>query len=120
MRPFVLDFEALTAIPLIEYGVPEPRNKRNTRKTPVQKRKQPKRSGKLQQPKNDPEKDGDNLPRKVMIYKGNKFYCDSKSDRKLIWKCSTSRFTNCTAQLTTKPNGTIMLAGTHDHANNTE
>lgn len=34
---------------------------------------------------------GDSLPRKIIIHKGNKFYCDSQADRKLIWKCSTSR-----------------------------
>lgn len=64
---------------------------------------------------------GDSLPRKIIIHKGNKFYCDSQSDRKLIWKCSTSRFTNCTAQLTTNLNcNKIIAAGTHDHADNTE
>lgn len=64
---------------------------------------------------------GDSLPRKIITHKGNKFYCDSQSDRKLIWKCSTSRFTNCTAQLTTNLNSNrIIEAGTHDHADNTE
>lgn len=64
---------------------------------------------------------GDSLPRKIIIHKGNKFYCDSQSDRKLIWKCSTSRFTNCTAQLTTNLNcNKIMADGAHDHADNTE
>lgn len=68
-----------------------------------------------------PAKDGDSLPRKIIIHKGNKFYCDSQSDRKLIWKCSTSRFTNCTAQLTTNLLcNKIVAAGTHDHADNTE
>lgn len=67
------------------------------------------------------EKTGDNLPRKIIIHKGNKFYCDSQNERKLIWKCSTSRFTNCTAQLTTNLNcNKIVAAGTHDHADNTE
>lgn len=66
------------------------------------------------------DKDG-GLPRKILIHKGNKFYCDSQSDRKLTWKCSTSRFTNCTAQLTTNLNcNRITEAGTHDHADNTE
>lgn len=88
-----------------------------------EKRKQPRRAAKVKKvPSKEkaPEKDG-TLPRKVIIYDNNKFYCDSQRDRKLIWKCSTSRFTNCTAQLTTNLHcNKIVAAGTHDHANNTE
>ena len=86
-----------------------------------EKRKQPKRAAKVPKIKINSEKDNDNVPRKVLIYEGNKFYYDQKIDRKLIWKCTTSRFTNCSAQLTTKLNGSqINATGSHDHANNTE
>lgn len=87
-----------------------------------EKRKQPKRAAKGKKVKEQSkEKLLDSLPRKVLIHKGNKFYCDSQLERKLIWKCSTSRFTNCTAQLTTNLNcGKIVADGIHDHANNTE
>lgn len=100
-----------------------------------EKRRQPRRAAKASKPsksskakksaaaKQDTtgktDKTADTLPRKVIIHKGNKFYCDSQSDRKLIWKCSTSRFTNCTAQLTTNLNcNKIVAEGVHDHANN--
>lgn len=110
----------------------------NLRDLIPEKRKQPKRAaktpktgraskskrgaGRTKETAKTPGKDGgDSLPRKIIIHKGNKFYCDSQSDRKLIWKCSTSRFTNCTAQLTTNLNcNRIIEAGTHDHADNTE
>lgn len=96
----------------------------NSSDEPSTKRKQPKRTAKKQNIKTVPEKECDNLKRKIMIYKGNKFYCDRQTDRKLIWKCSTSRFTNCTAELMTKLNdrngSQIIETGIHDHANNTE
>lgn len=121
MRPFVLDFEALTATsltPIIELSDCDSDKKPKRRS---KKREQPKRTVKIRDKPKTTDKDSDILPRKMLIYKGNKFYCDSKSDRKLIWKCSTSRFTNCTAQLTTKLNcSQITLEGAHDHANNTE
>lgn len=111
----------------------------NLRDLMPEKRKQPKRAAKTpktgraskskrgsgggaKETAKAPGKEGsDSLPRKIIIHKGNKFYCDSQSDRKLIWKCSTSRFTNCTAQLTTNLNCNKIIAdGTHDHADNTE
>lgn len=96
----------------------------NSSDEPSKKRKKPKRTAKTKNVKIVPEKECDNLKRKIMIYKGNKFYCDRKTDRKLIWKCSTSRFTNCTAELMTKlinrNDSQIIETGTHNHANNTE
>lgn len=124
MTPFLLDFEALTAsslTPIIELSDYEPIHKKPERRSTSKKREQPKRTAKLHDKPKPVDKDSDTLPRKMLIYKGNKFYCDNKSERKLIWKCSTSRFTNCTAQLTTKLNCSyIAFEGAHDHANNTE
>lgn len=124
IKPFVLDFEALTAsslTPIIELSDCDPFDKKPDKRSTSKKREQPKRTAKQSDKLKTADKDSDALPRKMLIYKGNKFYCDSKLDRKLIWKCSTSRFTNCTAQLTTKLNcSQISFVGAHDHANNTE
>lgn len=90
------------------------------------KRKQPKRAakvGKVQSTTKNQSQEHhhDSTSRKMMVYQGNKFYRDRKLHRKLIWKCCTSRFTNCTAQLTTTLNGkSVILDGSHDHANNCE
>lgn len=96
----------------------------NSSDEPSKKRKQSKRTVKTQKVKIVPDKEYDNLKRKIMIYKWNKYYCDRQIDSKLIWKCSTSRFTNCTAELMTELNdqirSDIIESGTHDHANNTE
>lgn len=92
----------------------------SSRKSSV-KRKQPERAAKVPKIKINSEKDNDNVPRKIMIYEGNKFYYDREIDCKHIWRCTTSRFTKCSAQLTTKLNGNqIDATGSHDHANNME
>lgn len=131
LRPFELNFDTLPTSPsIIDCSNYELNYEVNFVDESSNKRKQPKRTVKTRRTKTVPEKESDSLPRKILIYNDNKFYCDRKADRKLIWKCSTSRFTNCTAQLTTKyaaatattlnDSHIIAITGTHDHANNTE
>lgn len=122
---YLLDNSDFTLKDLIPEKRKQPRRAVKTTKT-GRASKSKKGTGRTKDPSKASGKDGgsgggDSLPRKIIIHKGNKFYCDSQSDRKLIWKCSTSRFTNCTAQLTTNLNcNKIIAAGTHDHADNTE
>lgn len=67
------------------------------------------------------EKQKDTPVCRTLVYNGNKFYLYKKTNRKWHWRCSTSRFTNCTAELQTNPKGNEPLEiGAHDHANNTE
>lgn len=135
IRPFELNFDAFLTISSSPLEFPDFESDDNDAEIPdsdSSKRKQPKRAvkagktsklskvGKVTK-NQQPTEEGDNTARKVMIYQGNKFYRDKKVNRRLIWKCSTSRFTNCSAQLTTTLNGKqVILKGSHDHANNTE
>lgn len=134
IKPFELDFGASVSM-IVSPDYLLDNSDFTLRDLIPEKRKQPRRavkttkSGRASKSKkartketaNAPAKEGDSLPRKIIIHKGNKFYCESQSERKLIWKCSTSRFTNCTAQLTTNLHcNKIVAAGTHDHADNTE
>lgn len=67
------------------------------------------------------EKQKDTPVCRTLVYNGNKFFLYKKTNRKWLWRCSTSRFTNCTAELNTNPKGNEPLeVGSHDHANNTE
>lgn len=134
IRPFELDFGSTVSMIVspdylldsseFDFSEMVPEKRRQPRR--AAKASKPTKSSKAKKSSTKPEstskdKTADTLPRKVIIHKGNKFYCDSQSDRKLIWKCSTSRFTNCTAQLTTNLNcNKIVAAGEHDHADNTE
>lgn len=66
-------------------------------------------------------KNNQKLSSKTMVYDGNKYYLFRKTGRTSYWNCSTSRFTNCTAQLKTNSKRSEPIAiGSHDHANNTE
>lgn len=58
---------------------------------------------------------------KTMAFQGNRYFLHKENQRNNIWKCSTSRYTKCTAQLKTDINGAnIRVTGLHDHANNIE
>lgn len=66
-------------------------------------------------------KNNQRLSSKTMVHDGNKYYLFKKTQRTSWWNCSTSRFTNCTAQLKTSSKRSEPIAiGSHDHANNTE
>lgn len=118
--PFLLDFYPETPLAIDCSNYQADCAESSSGKSP-EKRKQPKRAVKVPKIKINSQEDNDNVPRKVLIYGGNKFYIDRKIDRKLIWKCTTSRFTKCSAELTTKLNGSqINATGSHDHANNME
>lgn len=136
IKPFELNFDAIFTTSSSPIELPDYDNDNETglQDYDSNKRKQPKRAAKVGKAKSSSQgpgqsqsqsqsqpDDGNNTSRKMMIYQGNKFYRDKKLNRRLIWKCCTSRFTNCTAQLSTKPNGKqVILEGSHDHANNTE
>lgn len=58
---------------------------------------------------------------KTMAYQGNRYFLHKENPRNNIWKCSTSRYTKCTAQLKIDINGeNVRVTGLHDHANNIE
>lgn len=61
------------------------------------------------------------LARKKLIYNGNSFYRHSETGRKIHWRCSSFRLTQCMVRLHTDNSGNMQLIrGKHNHENNSK
>lgn len=61
------------------------------------------------------------MARKKLIYDRNSFYKHSETGRKIHWRCSSFRLTQCMVRLHTDNSGNMQLIrGKHNHDNNSE